>query len=60
MLLIYLFILVMIFILGSWVFLRASRRFWTGVNKKRPEPTPTDDVWSQHKLPEDAPEDGDE
>ena len=28
MLLIYLFILVMIFILGSWIFLRGSRRFF--------------------------------
>lgn len=58
MLLIYLFILVMIFILGTWVFLRASRRYWTRVNEQPPKPTATDDVWSMHKLPEDEPEEG--
>jgi hypothetical protein len=53
-LLIYLFILVLVFLVASLAILRASRRFRALQEHRRAQPTPTDDVWAMHKLPEGA------
>jgi hypothetical protein len=44
---------VLAFVLAVLALVAASRNFRRRLLRKRPPPTPTDDIWSQHRLPED-------
>ncbi len=44
----------LIFAVSTFAFLRWSRRFRAWMNRKPSAPTPSDDVWAMHKLPEGA------
>lgn len=48
--------LVAVFLVGSLVFVRASRRYRQSLNRRAGTPTDTTDVWSMHKL-KDFPDD---
>ncbi len=48
-------VLVLVFIIGSYVLVRGSRRFAASIVDRPSKPTPTSDVWSMHVLPEDRP-----
>lgn len=54
----YAMVLVGIFLIGSFAFLRWSRRFRRMVLQKPHDPSPADDVWAMHRLPE-GPDEGD-
>lgn len=41
------------FVLAILALVSASRHYRRRLLPKRPPPTPTDDIWSQHRLPED-------
>mgnify|MGYP001229591182 CR=1 FL=1 len=47
-------VLIIIFIVSSLAFLRWSRSFRRWVFHKPRPPTPSEDVWAMHKLPEGA------
>ena len=49
-------VLVLLFFFGSYAIVRAARRYRDLVGRKRPPPTPSDDVWTMHKL-QDRPDD---
>jgi hypothetical protein len=53
MFLLYLLIFVLVFLLGTYAFLRASRRFRDSLARQKPERTDAGDVWAMHKLPEE-------
>ncbi len=42
-------IVVLIFLVSSYVFVRASRRYRLGLIRKAPAPTDTTDVWAMNK-----------
>jgi uncharacterized integral membrane protein len=44
---------VLAFVLAILALVSASRHYRRRLLRKRPPPTPTDDIWSQHRLPED-------
>ena len=48
-----LLIFVLVFLLASYVILRASRRFRESLAKQKPERTDASDVWAMHKLPKE-------
>ena len=48
-------VLVLVFIVGSYVFVRGSRRFAASLNEGPSTPTQTSDVWSMHVLPGERP-----
>jgi uncharacterized membrane protein YidH (DUF202 family) len=50
----WLLILVVIFLVSTLAFLRWSRHFRRSLLRKPHEPTPSEDVWAMHKLPEGA------
>lgn len=43
-------VLVVVFLIGSMVFVRASRRYRLSLNRKANAPTDATDVWSMHRL----------
>jgi len=45
--------LVLVFLLGTWAMVRFRRRMVALITAKPAPPTPSDDVWQMHKLPED-------
>ena len=47
------FILVIVFLVGSYVLVRTTRRYRAGLTRTRSPPTDTSDVWSMHQLPHD-------
>ena len=47
------FILVIIFLVFSYLIVRTTRRYRAGIFRKRAPPTDTKDVWSMHQLPKD-------
>ncbi|MGB2987914.1 MAG: hypothetical protein WBE26_18755 [Phycisphaerae bacterium] len=47
-------LLVLVFLLGSYVLVRATRRYRQSVNRRRAAPSPIEDVWAMHKLPGEA------
>ena len=51
--LVYLLIMVVVFMLGSYAIMRASRRFRGSLSRTRAEPTDAGDVWAMHKVPEE-------
>ncbi|HON65166.1 MAG TPA: hypothetical protein PLS23_01620, partial [Phycisphaerae bacterium] len=53
-LLFWLLILTFIFLVSTTAFLRWSRHFRRSLLRKPHEPTPSEDVWAMHKLPEGA------
>lgn len=46
------FLLVLLFLGGSFIIVRSARRFRESVLRKKPAPTESDDVWAMHKLRE--------
>jgi hypothetical protein len=42
--------LVLLFFFGSYALVRAARRYRELADRKRPPPTPADDVWTMNKL----------
>ncbi len=46
-------LLVLVFLVASYVIVRGGRRYRTAMSRKRASPTATDDVWATHKLPPD-------
>jgi len=54
-------ILVLLVVLIGFVLIsRGARRYFATLNRKRPSPTATQDVWSQHQLPDDTEASGEE
>ncbi len=51
--LVYLLILVVVFMFGSYAIMRASRRFRGSLSRRKSEPTEAGDVWAMHKVPEE-------
>ena len=52
-------ILLVVFVIAAITLVAASRSFRRQLTQGRGgkgEPTPSDDVWSQHRLPDDAPD----
>jgi hypothetical protein len=45
--------LVVVFLMGTWAMVRFRRRMVALITAKPAPPTPSDDVWQMHKLPED-------
>jgi len=52
-------LLVLVFLAGTYVLVRSSRRFLDRTRKERPAPTPVPDIWSMHKAPEFPEDEGD-
>ncbi len=46
-------ILVLVFLLGTFVLVRNARRRRATAERQPPAPTSADDVWAMHKLPEE-------
>ncbi len=47
------FVVVLVFLIGGWIIVRSARRRQALTTRKRAAPTPSEDVWAMHKLPED-------
>jgi len=45
--------LVFLFLLGSYILIRGSRRYRARLARRQKPPSPVEDVWAMHKLPED-------
>ena len=43
-------LLVLLVLFGSYALIRAARRYRALADRKRPPPTPADDVWATNKL----------
>lgn len=43
-------LLVLLVLFGSYALIRAARRYHAIADRKRPPPTPADDVWAMNKL----------
>jgi hypothetical protein len=52
--LLWLVVLVLVFMVSTTAFLRWSRHFRRSILRKPHCPTPDEDVWAMHKLPEGA------
>ncbi len=44
-------VMVLVFLFGGYVLLRATRRYRAAIDRKRPPPSDTRDLWTMHKLP---------
>jgi len=53
-------LLVLVFLAGTYVLVRSSRRFLDRTRRERAAPTPVPDIWSTHKVPEFPEEEEDE
>jgi ABC-type Fe3+ transport system permease subunit len=53
-----LLVLVGVFAIGTLAFLRWSRRFRSQLFRRPRPPTPAEDVWAMHRLPEELAEEG--
>lgn len=53
----WLIVLVLVFMVSTMAFLRWSRHYRRSLLRKPKEPTPSEDVWAMHKLPEGAVDD---
>ena len=49
----YVMVLAGVFLVGSFAFLRWSKRFRRVILQKPHDPSPDDDVWAMHRLPDD-------
>ena len=47
-------LIVVVVVMLGLILLRSMRRWRERVLRERPRPTPTTDVWSMHRLPENA------
>lgn len=47
-------LLLLVFAVASYAIIRFSRNYRRYLLREPPKPTPADDVWEMHKLPEDA------
>lgn len=50
-------LLILAVIAGTYAVVRGARRFQQLADHKRAKPSPLDDIWSQHRLPEDLDDD---
>ncbi len=50
------FLLMLLFLGGSFVIVRATRRYLAATLRRRGAPTVSDDVWLMHKLPNESDE----
>jgi len=46
--------LFMVFVLGGFILIRGSRRYRERLLHRRPPPTPSNDIWKMHRLPDDV------
>ena len=46
--------LFMVFVLAGFILIRGSRRYRERLRHRRPPPTPSNDIWKMHRLPDDA------
>jgi hypothetical protein len=46
-------VLLFIFFTSAWVIIRFSKRYRSYLLRERPPPTPSEDVWRMHRLPDD-------
>lgn len=46
-------VLVLIFFISVWVVIRFTLRYRAYLFREKTPPTPSDDVWKMHRLPED-------
>lgn len=46
-------VLLLIFFIAAWVIIRFSLRYRAYIFREKPPPTPSEDVWRMHRLPED-------
>ena len=53
-----LLLLVLVFLLGSFLVVRAGRHYRTALSRKRAPPTAMEDVWAMHKLPPELEQSG--
>lgn len=44
-------VMVLVFLFGGYVLLRVTRRYRAAIDRKRPPPSDTRDLWTMHKLP---------
>lgn len=52
-------IILITFVTGAAAIVVFSRRFRRWIGREKKKPTPDEDVWAMHKLPEDEPHDDD-
>ena len=45
--------LFMVFVLGGFILIRSSRRYRERLLHRPPPPTPSNDIWKMHRLPDD-------
>lgn len=45
--------LFMVFVLGGFILIRGSRRYRERLLRRPPPPTPSNDIWKMHRLPDD-------
>lgn len=50
-------VLVVVLLVAGYALLRITRQYATASLGKKAEPTPTDDVWAMHQLPEESVDD---
>ena len=50
------FVLILAFLVGSFVVVRMIRRYRAALEHERPTPTASEDVWSMQRVPRDADE----
>jgi hypothetical protein len=55
-LLLLLLLLFLVFTVATLALVRWSRRFRAVITRRPHPPTPSDDVWRMHRLPEEQPE----
>ena len=44
-------VMVLVFLFGGYLLLRVTRRYRAAIDRKRPPPSDTRDLWTMHKLP---------
>ncbi len=47
-------VLLLVFLVGAVVLVWTARRRRAFAGRRRPTPTPAEDVWAMHKLPDDT------
>ncbi|UCE58369.1 MAG: hypothetical protein JSU63_13115 [Phycisphaerales bacterium] len=52
-LLMYTLLLILVVLFGGYALIRASRRHYEAISRKRAAPTATEDLWAMHSLPDD-------
>lgn len=53
-------LLVLVFLVGSYVIVRSGRRYRAMMGRQRAAPSSMEDVWAMHQAPQDSEDDADE